>query len=110
MRPPQRSPLRITLAVVILVGLIVLTLMYHDGAIAVDRVAEANEADGQYRLKGEVVSADEEGFVLEDPTDSVRVVWNVTKPQVGESYVVVGVYNATAGALEGEAVVRTYVF
>jgi hypothetical protein len=109
-RPRRIGAARVAVATLVVLGLIVVSALYHDGVLAAQDVAAATEAGGSYRLKGTIEDVDDEGFSLTDDSGSIRVAWNVTTPLAGQKYVVVGTYNATAGWLDGEAVVRVYVF
>ena len=92
------------------VAVLVLSLVYHDGVIAVAPITTATEHGLQYRLRGTVSDVTKESFTLSDGAGTVTVLWNVTDPSPGSRYVVVGVFNATADALHGAAVSLVYFF
>lgn len=103
-------PLRAVLAFLVSLFLVVGSLAYHDGAFAVDDLADA-DSEGSYRFKGRIesVDADGQGFTLADSSESRRLHWNVTRPSVG-SIVVVEAEIVGSGGLVALALSDALVF
>ncbi len=112
--PDARRPIpsgRVAIAAVLVVFLIFLSMLYHDGVIATDDLDEVGQDGGAYRLRGTASQVGEGSFVLTAGGSSVPVRWNLTTPPAeGATVVVNGVWNATAEALDGEAVVVALIF
>lgn len=112
--PDARRPIpsvRVAIAVVLAVLLVLVSMLYHDGVIATDELADVGRDGGAYRLRGTATQVDNQSFVLTGDGASVPVRWNLTTPPAeGATVVVNGVWNGTAEALDGEAVVTALVF
>lgn len=112
--PDARRPIpsgRVAIAAVLVVFLIFLSMLYHDGVIATDDLDEVGQDGGVYRLRGTASQVGDDSFLLTADGSSVPVRWNLTTPPAeGATVVVNGVWNATAEALEGEAVVQALIF
>lgn len=87
--PRRPTALRATVASIVIIALLVLSVGYHDGLFWTDPLASAS-APGSYRFKGVITHYDPSAqeILLQDGDEQRNLHWNITQPTVGRVYVV----------------------
>ena len=101
---------RATIAVVIILLLLGVSVAYHDGLFGTDPLTASTEP-GSYRFKGTLAHIDPAAgtILLRDGDEQRALLWNITRPAVGRVYVV-DAQILDDGTLEALALTPVFLF
>lgn len=108
--PRRPGMVRATIAVVVTLFLLGLSVAYHDGLFGTDALSASTEP-GAYRFKGTLAHFDpaEGTILLRDGDEQRSLRWNITEPAVGRVYVV-DAQILEDGTLEALALTPVFIF